>query len=164
MRPWKSIFRLWAPTSCAIVRRCCMLRVLGMGYSKQRRDVRAGRRSTIGNRVYARSVSGVRIPISPPEFFARERVAHHIRGLGPHPTEGWQSGRLRRSRKPFHPYRGDQGSNPCPSARNEQPRNKRGFFCGPSPAVAPSAADVSQARSCRSVNSCFPFALCSFCF
>ena len=31
-----------------------------------RRDVRAGRRSTIGNRVYAKSVSGVRIPISPP--------------------------------------------------------------------------------------------------
>lgn len=33
-----------------------------------RRDVRAGRRSTIGNRVCAKSVSGVRIPISPPEF------------------------------------------------------------------------------------------------
>ena len=33
------------------------------------RDVRAGRRSTIGNRVCAKSVSGVRIPISPPEYF-----------------------------------------------------------------------------------------------
>ena len=32
------------------------------------RDVRAGRRSTIGNRVCAKSVSGVRIPISPPEY------------------------------------------------------------------------------------------------
>ena len=38
-----------------------------------RRDVRAGRRSTIGNRVCAKSVSGVRIPISPPE---------HHRGSG----------------------------------------------------------------------------------
>ncbi len=30
------------------------------------RDVRAGRRSTIGNRVYAKSVSGVQIPVPPP--------------------------------------------------------------------------------------------------
>ena len=33
----------------------------------KRRDDRAGRRCTIGNRVYAKSVSGVRIPISPPD-------------------------------------------------------------------------------------------------
>ena len=32
------------------------------------RDVRAGRRSTIGNRVCPTRVSGVRIPISPPEL------------------------------------------------------------------------------------------------
>ena len=31
-----------------------------------RRDVRAGRRSTIGNRVYPKRVSGVQIPVSPP--------------------------------------------------------------------------------------------------
>ena len=37
----------------------------------KRRDDRAGRRCTIGNRVYAKSVSGVRIPISPPELSRR---------------------------------------------------------------------------------------------
>ena len=36
---------------------------------KPRRGVRAGRRSTIGNRVCAKSVSGVRIPASPPFYF-----------------------------------------------------------------------------------------------
>lgn len=37
----------------------------------KRRDDRAGRRCTIGNRVYAKSVSGVRIPISPPVIFRK---------------------------------------------------------------------------------------------
>ena len=37
--------------------------------SSERRGVRAGRRSTIGNRVCAKSVSGVRIPASPPFYY-----------------------------------------------------------------------------------------------
>lgn len=41
------------------------------------RDVRAGRRSTIGNRVCAKSASGVRIPISPPDV-ARGGVAERL--------------------------------------------------------------------------------------
>ena len=55
-----------------------------------RRDVRAGRRSTIGNRVYAKSVSGVRIPISPPEIttplqaaFFFIRVLNHTKAVEP---------------------------------------------------------------------------------
>src|SRR5918911_3069835 len=31
-------------------------------------------------------------------------------------TEGWQSGRMRRSRKPFRAVPSDEGSNPSPSA------------------------------------------------
>ena len=31
-------------------------------------------------------------------------------------SEGWQSGRMRRSRKPFRAVRSDEGSNPSPSA------------------------------------------------
>ena len=60
----------------------------------------SGRRSTIGNRVGVKSVSGVQIPDSPPAdsrgiLFRCSRCR-----VSPH-AEGWQSGRLRRSRKPF---------------------------------------------------------------
>src|SRR5919199_5589764 len=37
-------------------------------------------------------------------------------------TEGWQSGRMRRSRKPFRAVSSDEGSNPSPSA--EPPRRE----------------------------------------
>ena len=84
---------------------------------KQRRGVRAGRRSTIGNRVCAKSVSGVRIPASPPlnlrshslpmfhvKHFPEEAAMWNIteagranddsaRRIGRTPqAEGWQSG------------------------------------------------------------------------
>jgi hypothetical protein len=39
--------------------------------------------------------------------------------------EGWQSGRMRRSRKPFRAVRSDEGSNPSPSALLPQPRRAR---------------------------------------
>ena len=53
--------------------RCEMRR----GYRK-RRDVRAGRRSTIGNRVYPKRVSGVQIPVSPPLKPPRGEVAERL--------------------------------------------------------------------------------------
>jgi hypothetical protein len=34
-------------------------------------------------------------------------------------SEGWQSGRMRRSRKPFRASGSDEGSNPSPSAQPE---------------------------------------------
>jgi hypothetical protein len=42
--------------------------------------------------------------------------------------EGWQSGRMRRSRKPFRAVRSDEGSNPSPSVRpGRNPSISRGF-------------------------------------
>ena len=38
------------------------------------------------------------------------------RGVLASPAEGWQSGRMRRSRKPFRAVTSDVGSNPTPSA------------------------------------------------
>ena len=59
----------------------------------------SGRRSTIGNRVGAKSVSRVQIPDSPPELSAARIQLDRVPFS--HPTEEWQSGCMRRSRKPF---------------------------------------------------------------
>ena len=67
---------------------------------------------------------------SPPNALAGRRLqplghfsvnAHRIaepseRYPVPRNSEGWQSGRMRRSRKPFRAVRSDEGSNPSPSA------------------------------------------------
>ena len=56
----------------------------------------SGLRSTIGNRVYAKSVSGVRIPISPPVIFRKRLFGrflfHQLLWWLIHILEGWQSG------------------------------------------------------------------------
>ena len=58
----------------------------------------SGLRSTIGNRVYAKSVSGVRIPISPPDYSGGTFygnaffVGRHKYPADPPHAEGWQSG------------------------------------------------------------------------
>src|SRR4051812_773180 len=40
-------------------------------------------------------------------------------------SEGWQSGRMRRSRKPFRALGSDEGSNPSPSAQRRKRRISR---------------------------------------
>ena len=91
----------------------------------KRRDDRAGRRCTIGNRVYAKSVSGVRIPISPPDysggtfygnaFFIQSALKtgrlHPMRRGGRVVECGGLENR-------FTGNPGDEGSNPSSSARN----------------------------------------------
>ena len=53
----------------------------------------SGLRSTIGNRVYAKSVSGVRIPISPPDYSGLfVSLLDTPRYAAIAPAEGWQSG------------------------------------------------------------------------
>ena len=82
-----------------------------------RRDVRAGRRSTIGNRVCPKRVSGVRIPISPPEKVTRFGAFHISGAQAPHPMR--RGGRVVECgglENRFTGAPGDEGSNPSSSA------------------------------------------------
>jgi hypothetical protein len=45
--------------------------------------------------------------------------------------EGWQSGRMRRSRKPFRALGSDEGSNPSPSADRAKPQDRAGVLALP---------------------------------
>ena len=85
-----------------------------------RRDVRAGRRSTIGNRVCPKRVSGVRIPSSPPDLSREPRPG----SLGYGAPLGGASPLRRGGRvvecggleNRFTGAPGDEGSNPSSSA------------------------------------------------
>ena len=82
-----------------------------------RRDVRAGRRSTIGNRVCPKRVSGVRIPISPPEKVTRFGAFHISGAQALHPMR--RGGRVVECgglENRFTGAPGDEGSNPSSSA------------------------------------------------
>jgi hypothetical protein len=49
----------------------------------------------------------------------RNRIAANLMPSRMAPVEGWQSGRMRRSRKPFRAVSSDEGSNPSPSASSQ---------------------------------------------
>ena len=101
----------------------------------KRRDDRAGRRCTIGNRVYAKSVSGVRIPISPPELSRR-----NLYGNAFFIQSALKTGRLHPMRRGgrvvecgglenrFTGNPGDEGSNPSSSARKLEALANAGAF------------------------------------
>ena len=77
---------------CAILRSCCF------AVADLWRGVRAGRRSTIGNRVCPKRVSGVRIPAAPPLLFLSVNEARRCEGMQMFHmkhrchAERWQSG------------------------------------------------------------------------
>ena len=91
----------------------------------------SGLRSTIGNRVCAKSVPGVRIPISPPEYVPPKGVCDNTNCINA--RKGvffylaicfWKDGRAAECgglENRFTGTPGNEGSNPSPSARISDP-------------------------------------------
>jgi hypothetical protein len=65
---------------------------------------------------------------SNPSFSVRHRPAEGLFSR----SEGWQSGRMRRSRKPFRASGSDEGSNPSPSAPLRRNPHEQRVFVVPS--------------------------------
>src|SRR2546421_740783 len=61
-------------------------------------------------------------------------------------AEGWQSGRMRRSRKPFRAVRSDEGSNPSPSAFSS---SAMGSQLPAEPGFCPAGAEAPAATALR---------------
>ena len=61
-------------------------------------------------------------------------------------SEGWQSGRMRRSRKPFRAVRSDEGSNPSAPVNERSAPKRRSACCAAAVSASASASPHSSAR------------------
>jgi hypothetical protein len=75
--------------------------------------------------------------------------SHRRPGTLCQPSEGWQSGRMRRSRKPFRASGSDEGSNPSPSAETAKTSRLQGFPGHSRGRARPSALRSSPPETAR---------------